>query len=92
MSQPEVKLQLDQAACYIIEVQGRLPEEWSNHFTEMAMQVTTTPAGNTISRLSGVLRDQPALHGLLEKIRDYNLLLLRVEFTGVPLESGDGLT
>lgn len=92
MSQPEVKLQLDQAASYIIEVQGRLPEEWSNHFGEMSLQVITTPAGNTISRLSGVFQDQPALHGFLEKIRDYNLPLLRVEFTGAPLEGGGGLT
>lgn len=91
MAQPEDKLMLDQPAHYIIEVQGRLAQDWSNHIGGMALVVITSPAGNIISRLTGIIPDQSALHGLLEQIRDYNLPLLRVEFTGSALENNRGL-
>jgi hypothetical protein len=87
MAQPDQKIRLDQPAHYIIEIQGRLAQDWSNHFSGMTLEVISTPTGNTISRLTGVLPDQPALHGLMQKIRDYNLLLLRVELTGTTQES-----
>jgi hypothetical protein len=79
MTYPD-KLSLEQPAIYIIEVQGRLAADWSNHFSGMTLEVFSASSGNSISRLTGVLADQPALHGVLQKIRDYNLLLLRVEF------------
>ncbi len=82
MSFFDEKLRLDQPARYIIEVQGRLAQDWSDHFSGMELEVINTPSGSPITRLSGVLPDQPALHGLLQQIRDYNLPLLRVEFTG----------
>lgn len=40
------------------------------------MQVTPTRDGETI--LTGPLPDQAALHGLLARIRDFNLTLLSV--------------
>ncbi len=59
---------------YRIEVQGHLRPEWSEWFEDMT--IATQPGGNTT--LTGSLRDQAALHGLLVKIRDFGLVLVSV--------------
>lgn len=91
MTHPD-RLSLEQPAIYIIEIQGRLAADWSNHFSGMRLEVILTSSGNTISRLTGVLADQPALHGVLQKIRDYNLPLLRVEFINAAPATTGGST
>jgi hypothetical protein len=51
-------------------------------------QVATVPAGlrvatvGTDTVISGVIADQPALHGLLNRIRDLGLCLISVHRTG----------
>jgi hypothetical protein len=67
-------------AHYEIEIAGHLDDIWQTWFGNL--QLTRTPAGNTI--LSGPLADQPALHGLLNKIRDLGLTLLSVRQVGGP--------
>ena len=62
-------------AFYEIRVKGHLDSHWSAWFDGMA--VTTEENGETI--LTGPIRDQPALHGLLIKIRDLGLPLLSVQ-------------
>ena len=62
------------ALVYRIKLRGRLGPEWSDWFDQMAI---STDGGETI--LSGPLADQAALHGLLIRIRDLNLMLLSVE-------------
>jgi hypothetical protein len=64
-----------QAATYHIRVKGLLRPEWAEWFEGMA--ITATPGGETV--LSGPVIDQPALHGLLARIRDFNLVLISVE-------------
>ena len=64
-----------QAATYHIRVKGLLRPEWTEWFDGMA--ITATPGGETV--LSGPVIDQPALHGLLARIRDFNLVLISVE-------------
>jgi hypothetical protein len=59
---------------YEIRVEGHLPSGWSYWFEGMNMQ--PGPDGDSI--LSGPLPDQPALHGVLAKIRDLNLKLISV--------------
>ncbi|HZW04623.1 MAG TPA: hypothetical protein VFF68_11895 [Anaerolineaceae bacterium] len=49
---------------------GRLAEGFAG------FDLTATPAGATL--LTGDVPDQPALHGLLERIRDFNLSLVSV--------------
>ena len=60
---------------YRIRVKGTLDSSWSAWFDGMAVEAT--PDGETV--LSGPIRDQSALHGLLGKIRDMGLSLLAVE-------------
>jgi hypothetical protein len=65
----------DQVA-YQIRVRGRLDESWSDWFSGMTTEVDneSIPPDTT---LTGVI-DQSALHGILSRIRDLNLLLVSV--------------
>jgi len=60
---------------YAIRVQGHLDAHWSRWLD--GMTITHEPCG--ASRLEGAVRDQAALHGLLNKIRDLNLTILTVQ-------------
>ena len=59
---------------YEIRVKGHLAPIWSETFD--GMQITLTPDGETTLR--GAVVDQAALHGLLARIRDLNLILISV--------------
>jgi len=59
--------------CEII-VKGRLDTDWSGWFE--GLTITHSDQDETI--LSGPIRDQAALHGLLAKVRDMGLFLLSV--------------
>jgi hypothetical protein len=59
---------------YEIKIKGHLDQHWSDWFAGL----TLTHLEGEITMLSGVLPDQPALHGLLERIRDLNLILISV--------------
>ncbi len=61
-------------ANYRIKLRGRLDQNWSDWFEQMAI---STEGDQTI--LTGPVADQAALHGLLIRIRDLNLMLLSVE-------------
>ena len=60
---------------YRIRVRGHLRPEWSEWFDGMTL--THEASGDTM--LSGPVRDQVELYGLLVKVRDLNLLLISVE-------------
>jgi hypothetical protein len=62
-------------AVYQIVVTGLLDEQWSDWFCGLA--IVPQPNGDTL--LTGPVRDQAALHGLLAKVRDLGLPLVLVE-------------
>ena len=62
-------------AAYQIKVKGTLGKRWSDWFG--GFTITALPDDETL--LAGVVTDQPALHGLLAKIRDLGLPLLLVQ-------------
>jgi hypothetical protein len=55
-------------ARYELRVEGVLDHRWSEWFGGLKMQ---QEGGETV--LSGTLPDQPALHGVLDKLRDLGL-------------------
>jgi hypothetical protein len=65
----------DQAgpARYEIRVDGVLDDQWSDWLGGLQLEIT---GGQTT--ITGVLPDQPALHGVLARIRDLGLCLVSV--------------
>ena len=61
-------------ASYRIIVRGRLTDRFAASFDGMA-----TEAGAGETALVGRVRDQAHLYGILERLRDFGLELLRVE-------------
>jgi hypothetical protein len=59
---------------YEIRIKGHLDQYWSDMFA--GLKLTHLKQDETL--LSGLLPDQVALHGLLERIRDLNLTLVSV--------------
>ncbi len=60
---------------YEIWIKEPLDPSWSEWLDDFQI---TRPEGQD-TRLSGNVRDQTALHGLLNKIRDLNLTLISVK-------------
>jgi hypothetical protein len=70
---------------YEIKIKGHLDPCWSNWFGSL----TLTYVENDETLLSGLLPDQAALHGMLERIRDLNLKLISVNSDIPSTESSD---
>jgi hypothetical protein len=80
MSDPHPSLRLDQPAIYKIIVQGRLDHSWAEWFGGMTILVQKEEGNQVCTTLTGPVRDQAELHGLLVRIRDLCLPLLQVQF------------
>ena len=63
------------SSSYEIQIKGHLDSEWAEWFAGFIL--THQPDGTTLLR--GLVSDQPALHGLLTRINQLGLLLLKVE-------------
>ena len=76
------ELTKDRPKIYQIDVQGRLDESWSDYLQGMAITVEKGPDGLYVTKITGAVVDQGALHGVLNRIRDLNLPLLSVKLIG----------
>lgn len=63
----------DGSGCYEIRLRGRLDPRWEASFEGM-----TLTSGAGLTRLTGPVTDQAALHGLLARLRDLGLPLVSV--------------
>jgi hypothetical protein len=65
---------------YQVRIGGHLDPQWSRRLGNLTL--THEPDGTTM--LIGPLADQPALHGLLNRIRDLGLELISVQRVSAP--------
>jgi uncharacterized protein YbjT (DUF2867 family) len=70
---------------YEIKIKGQLDQRWSEWFAGLKL----TQLEENATLLSGSLPDQAALHGLLERIRDFNLTLISVNSGGPSAKDSD---
>ena len=66
---------MDDPASYEIRVAEHLDERWTKWFGDL--EIVYTESGETILR--GEMADQPALFGVLGKVRDLGLTLISVQ-------------
>jgi hypothetical protein len=69
-------------ARYEVRVDGVLDGRWSEWFDGLRIE---HQGGQTV--MSGVLADQPALHGILDKVRDLGLSIISVRRLPPPEEA-----
>ena len=76
MTDAEHTFNPDCPAIYQITVQGYLDESRSDWFDSMAIEPQVDADGKSVTKLTGKVVDQAALHGLLRKLYDLGLSLL----------------
>jgi hypothetical protein len=64
----------NEAGRYEIRIKGRLDSRWAAWFDGLDL----TNASDGITVIHGLVADQSALHGLLQKVRDVGLPLISV--------------
>ena len=67
------------AAFYRIGVQGRLDESWSDRLAGMRITAKDDEAETVVSTLTGRVRDQGELIGVLSSLYELRLPILSVE-------------
>lgn len=71
-------------SCYVqITVEGQIPESWSEWLNGLQVSSRKQAGDRQTTTLSGLIVDQVALRGLLNRLWDLNLVLLSVQ-TGEP--------
>lgn len=78
MTYTDRKLTLDCPATYQIEIQGYLADHWSEWFDGMCIKPQVYSQEVSITKLTGTVLDQAALHGVLRKLYDLGMPLLSV--------------
>ena len=78
MSDTIQMLGLDRPGTYEIKVPGRLDEDWSEWFEGMTITVEVGDDCPTITTLTGIVTDEAALQGLLDRLYSLGLRLLSV--------------
>ena len=69
----------DNPAIYRIRVLGWIREDWSERLGGMTIEVVKSEGGSPVTTLTGELRDQAALAGVLETLYSLHLPMLSLE-------------
>ena len=73
------RLGLGQSTVYEIVIQGELDEDWADWFDDgRRVWSTAIAVKRDTTTLTSTVADQPALYGLLAKVRDLGLPLVSV--------------
>jgi hypothetical protein len=79
MTDAEHTFNPDRPVIYQITVQGYLDERRVDWFDGMSIVPQEGAEGMSVTRLTGEVVDQAALHGLLRKLHDLGLSLLSIK-------------
>jgi hypothetical protein len=63
---------------YLIVIKGRLDQSWSDWLGSASLTSGTDENSSMITTLTVKVADQPALFGILDRIRDMNLLPISI--------------
>ena len=74
----------DDLGRYEIRIEGHLDQRWAARFDGLSLR--TDDDGTSV--LAGVVADQAALHGLLQRIRDLGLPLVSITRLDPPDDAG----
>ena len=75
-----MKSQKSSQSFYEIRVEGELGDMWADWFEGLSIREEFDGESDRyITVLYGPIPDQPALHGVLNRIRDLNLTLLSIK-------------
>jgi hypothetical protein len=74
-------------AAYRIQVQGCITPRWSDWFGGLSLTEDHAAGGRPVTTLSGLVPDQAALRGIINRLWDLNLTLIAVERLAPPAES-----
>ena len=72
-------VKFDAPATYKIIVQGSLPENFYPCFSGLKIETEKGKKGVNITLLTGIVKDQAALAGILNILQDYHCPILLVE-------------
>jgi hypothetical protein len=89
MNDRDKPLLFDQPGCYRISVQGQISTSWSSRLSDMKITVQNSESQQPVTTLSGELRDQAALMGVLNALYDMQCLVLKVEQLDITLPAND---
>ncbi len=78
MGEEHKRMSLEQPADYEIRVQGLIGRGWLDYFDDMHTTVEGED-GWAITTLTGCMKDQAMLQGLLQKLYNLGLVLLKIE-------------
>lgn len=70
---------LDRSNTYRIRVQGELGARWEEYFGDMTITKETQAGGGQVTILTGLLEDQAAVQGVLQKLYNLGFALLSLE-------------
>jgi hypothetical protein len=86
---PDINVTPSSSNTYQITVEGKIDSSWSDWFACLSVASYQEPDGMFVTTIHGVLNDQAALRGLLNRLWDLNLevvSLQRVDTQNINLE------
>lgn len=88
MNQRDTPFLFDQPGRYCIFVQGQLSSSWSSRLSDMEITVQESEDQQSVTMLTGQLRDQAALMGVLNALYDMRCAVLKIENLDTTLSAG----
>ena len=79
----EIYISFDQPAIYRIVVKGRIDQLWFEDLGDMDIHIESHENEPAITLLTGQVRDQSELMGILNSLYELHMTVLSVEHTAV---------